>query len=406
MKKITSLFILLSLSVTVYAQEEIGKMNFELGKGLNVQMNKGKHNFKIGGYIQLDGIHSKLENEKASTQFGVRRSQLNLGGDFFDKKFSFFLQMDFTDSYPLLDAWMAYHLTQNTKISVGQKLSFSGTRSLMYSATALSFGDHGLSNKTFYASGRELGVFFETRNRIGNIGTDIGLALTSGDGRNSFGSNSKDYDIGGYKYSARASLYPLGFFTKKNDLVAPDFAREETLKMAIGSAFSYNVGASHKIGEGHGNFVTYNKEGKHHYPNYQKIAIDVLMKYKGFHLLGEYINAVGGNLDNIYTNSHTSSKLKPKQIADYLVLGEGFNVEAGYMLSSTLGFEFRYSKVMPEWEENKKLIENKTEITGGITKYFIDNRLKMQFVTSYMDMPNNTLNKNKWFAGVVAHVVF
>ena len=37
------------------------------------------------------------------------------------------------------------------------------------------------------------------------------MAITSGDGINSFGENSLDSDQGGFKYGGRLNIYPMGF---------------------------------------------------------------------------------------------------------------------------------------------------------------------------------------------------
>lgn len=407
MKKIVFVAAFFMLSIAGYAQEKQDGASFELGNGLEIRSNKGLHVFNIGGYIQADAQYFKEEQLPSENRFGIRRAFLHAGGRLFEEKMSFLLQLDVTDPYPLLDAWAAYHFSDKVKLSVGQKQSFSGTRSLMFYDNALALGNRSLADETFFASGRELGAFLETKFLVGTAGLRLDAAITSGDGRNSFGANSTDFDLGGAKYSGRATVYPLGYFTGDNDLTDTDFAREEQLKIALGSAFSYNDGASNKIGEGHGDFMMYDEEGKGHFPDYQKIAVDMLMKYRGFTLLTEYVNAVGAGLDNIYLTPSVNSKLVPKQIADYLVLGNGLNLQAGYLWKTNWALDMRYSQVSPEWEENATLINNTKAYTLGFAKYFKDNRMKVQLVGTYNDVDASVSGlQNTWQAAFVTHIVF
>lgn len=408
MKKIVFIAVILVFSMMTYAQEKPDGASFELGNGLEIRGNKGAYVFNIGGYIQADAQYLKEDPTPAEYRFGIRRAFLHTSGSLFQEKMSFLLQLDVTDPYPLLDAWAAYHFSDRVKVSVGQKQSFSGTRSMMFYDKALALGDRSLADETFFASGRELGAFVESKFPLGTAGLRLDAAITSGDGRNSFGTSSTDFDLGGAKYSGRATIYPLGFFTGDNDLTGTDFVREERVKIALGSAFSYNDGASNKIGEGHGDFTMYNSEGKIQFPGYQKISVDMLLKYRGFTLLSEYINAVGADLQDLYLTPSVNSKLVPKQIADYLVLGDGLNLQAGYLSERNWALDVRYSQVTPEWEENSTLIKNNKAYTVGLSKYFKDNRMKVQLLGTYRDeaVLGQNANNNTWQAAFVTHIVF
>src|SRR5690606_25893753 len=142
----------------------------------------------------------------AEYRFGIRRAFLHTSGSLFQEKMSFLLQLDVTDPYPLLDAWAAYHFSDRVKVSVGQKQSFSGTRSMMFYDKALALGDRSLADEAFFASGRELCAFVESKFPLGTAGLLLDAAITTGDGRNSFGTSSTDFDLGGAKYSGRATI--------------------------------------------------------------------------------------------------------------------------------------------------------------------------------------------------------
>lgn len=406
MKKITAFVLLVAFTSLGYAQNNENKVGFELGKGLNVSLNRGEHMMNIGGYLQVDGTYLKMDNEQPEKRFGVQKAFFSVKGSYFHDKFRFKLMMNLADSYPLRDAWMMYKPVDWLRFSAGQRQTLSGTRSLMFLDETLSLGDYSLSDRTFFATGRELGLFAEHRYKIGNFGYDLGVSVTSGDGRNSFGTSSTDFDIGGFKYSGRATIYPLGFFTQNNEFIGSDFYREKSLKIALGFGYSYNVGVSNKVGEGHGDFTLYNSKGEPHYPDYQKIAVDFLMKYDGFTLLAEYVNAVGNNLNDIYTAPSINSKLEPKQIAEYLVLGNGFNFQTGYIFQNNFAIDARYSTTIPEWSEKTSLINKANEYTVGISKYIIDNRAKIQLLGNYQNRPENDLIGDNWSIQALFHVVF
>ncbi len=169
MKRLLILISLSAFTVSSYAQIDEHSIDYELGKGLNIISNGGKQHFNFGGYVQAEGKYTHIPDDNAEKRFGLKRVYLNTSGKIFDDKFSYMIQMDLTKSYPLLDAWAAYHPTKNIKISVGQKQSFSGPRSMMYFDQALSLADRSLADTTFFNDGRELGLFVETRNKLGTV---------------------------------------------------------------------------------------------------------------------------------------------------------------------------------------------------------------------------------------------
>jgi len=84
------------------------------------------------------------------------------------------------------------------------------------------------------------------------------------------------------KHGGRLDVYPLGFFVEGNGNLIADLAHEETFKMVIWAAASYNDGVSNALGEGHGEFQFYDRNSSVKNPDYRKFSADVLMKYRGF----------------------------------------------------------------------------------------------------------------------------
>jgi len=380
MKKITLLIVFLSIAFIAPAQEKADKntASFELGSGLNFSFNEGDYQFNLSGFIQPAYNYSRAAETDSENEFNSKSSFLIISGKAVNEKVSFLIQTDYSRSEPLLDAWVAYHPFKNTVITVGQKQSFVNNRAMTYREDRLQLSDRSMLSQTFSNTGREFGLFLETKfgDRIGIVPM---LAVTSGDGRNSFGSDSRDGDIGGLKIGGRLDLYPAGYFSEGNDLFSADLAHEETPKFVIGAAFSTNEGASSSTGEGHGDFFLYDADGNESLPDYSQLYLDFLLKYKGFSLLAEYVDASAKHLDLAYTDENASTILIPTQISEFLVLGESYSIQTGYVTKKGLSFDLRYESVTPEFDSNTASILGDTNsYTFGVTKYFDNNNLKMQ----------------------------
>lgn len=405
MKKIASLIVFFCMSILINAQENTDKnvASFELGSGLNFSFNEGDYQFNFGGFIQPSFNYTKVKGSDADNEFNAKNAFLIISGTAVKEKVSFLLQTDYSKSQPLLDAWLAYHPSNNITITVGQKQTFVNNREMTYREDRLQFTDRSLLSQTFSDTGREFGVFVETK--FGNkFGIAPMLALTSGDGRNSFGSDSRDTDLGGLKIGGRLDLYPLGCFSEGNDLFSADLAHEEKLKFVVGAAASKNKGVSNANGEGHGDFILYDGNGSSNLPDYSQIYVDVLMKYKGFSFLVEYVNASAEGLDIVYIDDTATTLLAPRQISEYVVLGDSYNFQAGYVTQKGFSFDFRYESATPEFESNQNsILSDASSYTFGISKYFDNNNLKMQAAFTTIDVANGN---SQTIGEVVFQIVF
>jgi hypothetical protein len=242
----------------------------------------------------------------------------------------------------------------------------------------LQFVDRGIFSTEFSDTGREFGVFFESQWGINSFIIKPKFAITSGDGLNSFGASSIDVDKGGLKYGGRIDLLPLGNFKAGNDGYIADLLHEDKIKILAGAAFSYNEGASNKVGEGHGDFVFYDSNFQQKLPDYRKWYGDILIKYKGFSFLGEYVSSSALSLEGSFVNPTATIPLFMTEISNYLVLGNGYNIQSGYVTKSGLSLDFKYEKLTKELNSNASLLSNQDAFTVGITKYFKGNNLKVQ----------------------------
>lgn len=379
------LFCLSSSILSAQAVRMENKAAIDTDNGLLFSLNDGAYRFHLGGFIQPNYRYQKADTADANHFFGVKRAFFRLGGTAAAEKVSFLIQTNFSEQQPLLDAWVAYHPLENLNVTFGQKQTFVNNREMLFREDRLQFTERGLLSEQLSRSGREFGLFVESR-----FGQKFGiapmLAITSGDGRNSFGADSRDTDLGGLKYGGRLDVYPLGYFTTGNELYSADLLREKSPKFVIGSAFSVNRGASNALGEGHGNFLLYNKNGEVSLPNYRQLYIDVLAKYNGFSLLFEYGNATASGLSENYADANAVLLIAPQQISSYLQLGDSYNAQLGYVTSKGYSFDLRYGQNLPEFAAyTGNLMAENSLYTFGFTRYFKGNNLKAQTAMSWLN---------------------
>jgi len=384
----------------VFAQEEIVEeepgseseaernfANYNLGSGLNFSFNEGDYLFNVTGFIQPGYFRESVEGFEDVNQLRSKRTFLQFDGAALKEKVSFFVQLDFSRTNPLMDAWIAYHPVEQVKISFGQKQTFVNNREMYYREDRLQFVNRSFLSQNLSQTGREFGVFVESQFKLGNsFGIAPMAALTSGDGRNSFGEDSRDSDLGGVKIGGRLDIYPLGFFKSGNELTSVDLKREDQLKFVLGVAGSQNNGASGAVGESHGNFFLYDENGNDNLPDYRQLYTDLLMKYKGFSFLAEYANTSATGIDLVYVDQEASQLLSPQQISEFLALGDSYNFQLGYLTKSGFSFDARYETSSPEFDAYAgSILNDMNATTFGISKYFYENALKVQASYSRID---------------------
>jgi hypothetical protein len=402
MKKLLLLIALLLSGYMNYAQDEdleredetedtdVNSATYTMGDGFKFSFNEGNYIFNLGGFIQPSYTYSQLEDADSQNEFNSRRSYLILSGMALKEKVSFMVQTDYSLNEPLLDAWVAYHPTAHTVITMGQKQTFVNNREMTYREDRLQFADRSLLSTDLSDTGREFGLFAQTRFTLfDQLGIAPMAAVTSGDGRNSFGENSRDADLGGLKIGARLDIYPLGYFKEGNDLYSADLLREDSFKMVLGGAISKNSGASSAVGEGHGDFLLYAADGDINLPDYTQAYIDILMKFKGFSLLAEFTDASVGDIGIAYVDENSTAILAPGEISQRLALGESYNVQLGYVLKSGWSLDLRTQATTPEFDLNPdSVLRDYSSYTVGVTKYFKSNNLKMQAAFTSVDYTN------------------
>jgi hypothetical protein len=388
---VLGLFLLFGLNLMAQDNAEANDNALVLGKGLQFNFNKGDYQFRLGGMIQPQVGFNKDSTADATYSLNSRRTFFNLSGKAKKEKISFLVQTDFSLATPLLDAWVAYAPSKYLSLTFGQHLAIANNREMTFMETNLQFLERSLLSKQYSATGREFGLALASEINIGNLLILPKAAVTSGDGRNSFGSSGTDYDLGGLKYAARIDVLPFGNFTEGNDKLLADLAFEAKPKLLIGAAYSHNIGATQATGEGHGDFFLYNNLGKNQLPDYRKLYYDILFKFKGISLLAEYVIGTAKMPEIAYSDATGLNRLEQTQISEFLALGTGFNAHASYVFRKKYGIDVRYATTTREFGSNENsVIKDQQELTYGITKYVQANHLKINASLTHLTLGSNS----------------
>ena len=324
MKKLIYFTILLFFSLCVNGQNaSFNTYNF--GEGLEF-VGEDDHSFKLGGYIQpfVESrfvFNDSLGENYNDNRFRLRRLRLRLSGNNKQHNLSYRIQFDLSgvsetgdeSSNLLLDAFLTYSINKRTKLTFGQRSLRSDNRELPMSSATLQLVERSRLTSSF-ASIRDFGFFLQRDFRFKN-GSFLRnyLEITSGDGMNNF---TKDF--GGLKYGGRIDFLPFGLFTNMGQFRQADVMRERSLKLVVGFNYSFNNGISSRRGREGGQILYLDSLGNESLPDFIKMGADLMLKYKGFSLLGEYQSTTSIVPDNITQRIRNNGTTSPS----FLINGE------------------------------------------------------------------------------------
>lgn len=229
-------------------------------------------------------------------------------------------------------------------------------RARINSSSALQFVDRSIVNSEF-GGDRDFGIFGEY-----NYGDTESFALagkasvTLGEGRN-WNSSS----VSGLAYTGRLEFYPLGRLNGKGEYIEGDLQYEETPKLMIGGAYSFNHNAIRDQGWKGDAFS--GKTG-----NIGLYYADLVFKYRGWAVAADYMgrHLAGASPDlPVYT-------------------GSGLNVQGSYLFDGKWELALRNSTMFPDRKTRKSADYREwNQSTIGVTRYIIGHSLKVQLDISY-----------------------
>ena len=377
--------LLISLSMVICFSAVAQETNApKFGKGLfNLVGKDSTWSMKVGMRFQTLatsswGVNGGLNNPAASML--IRRSRLKFDGFAYSLKLKYKLELGlsnrdmsgasaFTSNSPryILDAVLKWNFSGNFVLWAGQT-KLAGNRERVVSSGDLQMVDRSLLNSRFNID-RDIGL--QLRHHFNLTDTFIVkevFSISQGEGRNVTTGN-----LGGHQYTSRIEILPFGNFASKGDYRGSDLKFETSPRLALGVTYDFNNNAV-KNRSNQGSYMT-NDIGFYE-TNISTLFVDAMYKHKGFSLMAEYANRDAA--DPYAKNSDGSLTGAEVQV------GNGLNVQSGYLLSKTVELSTRYTNIALNKSITGKGSEN--QYTLGLSKYIAGHKLKVQTDLSYTDI--------------------
>ena len=373
------------------------------GNGITLASDDDNYKVVLRGYAQSLFESRRVRYDSVGffdksvyNRFRARRVRLRISGKQSNPGFSYRLQLNLAESEVendelsnvLWDAWVGYNINKYYRVSFGQKSSPTDNIEVLMASNTLQLPERSRLTGAF-SNIREIGLFLDGRNNIKGskwvIKPSVNITTCDGYG---YKFNSKDF--GGLKYGARVNFLPFGLFRNFGQFRQGDLVRELNPKLLIGFSASYNDGITSRRGRRNGDFIYYTLNGidtSYQLPDFFKFGADILFKYRGFSLIGEFVQTKAfipdgithrndryNNPNNLTTNFRTYSP------ADYvrtqMMLGSGLNLQAGYIFKSLFSIDGRFTSLRPDELSflNNSLFYNRNKYYEiGVSKYFTKN---------------------------------
>ena len=368
----------------VKAQEtnapKFGKGLFNLvGKDSTFSMKVGLR-FQSLATSQWDADNGLTNPE---TSMFIRRSRLKFDGFAFSPKLKYKLELglsnrdqsgasQYTSNAPryILDAVLKWNFSGNFVLWFGQT-KLPGNRERVISSQKLQMVDRSMVNSIFNID-REMGVQLRGKFNAGSVIIKPMASFSFGEGRNITASN-----IGGFHYVGRVEVLPFGGFSSKGDYFGADLKREKAPKLALAASYSLNDGATRQ--KHTGRFLM-NEDEEYLQHDLQTIFADMMFKYQGFSLMGEYAHKIVSDKE-VRDDADLRLSILDADGRSYYT-GSGFNLQAGYLFKKNLEVSARYTSIMPDTEVS---FAGTKEYTLGLSKYIVGHSLKLQSDVSFFN---------------------
>jgi hypothetical protein len=137
-------------------------------------------------------------------------------------------------------------------------------------------------------------------------------------------------------------------------------------------------------------------DGEERLPDYSKVGVDFLFKYKGFSVIGEYHKSFASDIaddinlrndifgdDNTVLTDRFRGRVNPtsedfrdftpdEYVRRQMMLGEAYNIQGGYLFKNGFSLDARYTHINADEDSflNNATFFNRTDYyTVGISKY-------------------------------------
>lgn len=385
MKRVLTLAVFLQLIGFTNAQST----KYRFGEGLKLTSRDSSFHVKATGRIQTLYSSDKALSDPSGVEkkLSIRRARFKADGYLLNPRFAFKLELglssrdrdikvDQSTSWKiphfLLDAVLKYAVDDHWEVWFGQT-KLPGNRERVVSSQNLQMVDRSLVNSIFNLD-REMGVQLRSKWEMGSMVIRPAASISLGESRNSVFSS-----LGGYRYTGRIELLPLGDFQSKGDYYDSDLVRESTPKIMLGITLSHN---DHAVRQKTTGKYLVSDEGNYLHEDLSTFFTDLILKYQGISFSMEYAHK--GIVRNSQLKSGTESQ---KEILDAnnqsFYTGSGINLQLGYLFGSNTEIATRWTRVVPDraWS-----FKEAKEYTIGLSQYFNGHKLKLQTDLSYTDM--------------------
>ena len=175
------------------------------------------------------------------------------------------------------------------------------------------------------------------------------------------------------------SLYPLGRFGAKGDLLEGDFDHEERVRILLAGAYSYN----HKAARLSGQRGALMPDGATR--NIGSYFVDFILKYRGFAFYTDFMGRTSG--DPLFDTDRNA----------FIYDGCGLNVQTSYLFGSKWEVALRNSTLFPDAEVRPYAgYERWNQTSVAVTRYIIGHSLKVQADASYNHRSRSAADYNRW----------
>ena len=371
------------LAVVAANAQQKTQIDTKFGKGIKFTAPDNSFSLKFGLRIQplfttnFRDFEKFDQPELQDVQMMIRRARLKFDGHVYNEKWTYKFELAFGNrniggisTYTnngariILDAVVKYQFHRNFSIWFGQT-KLPGNRERVVSSQKLQFVDRNIVNSR-YNLDRDMGFQLHGKHKVGNIPMYSAFAFSMGEGRNITVSN-----IGGFEYTFRYEILPLGAFSsKKGHYSEADLFREPKPKLAIGASFDYNDRAVRARGN-QGSFMV--PDGEFVTNSLSTFWIDFILKYNGWAFQGEYAYKTSEN-DNVVFDSNGD-------LYNAYYIGQGVNFQLGYVFKSNWEIAGRTTFLRPE----QHVTNENNQYTLVISKYLVGHSLKIQSDITYSD---------------------
>ena len=226
---------------------------YSYGNGLGITSPDSLYQVNIRFRMQNRISYNHNDGEEDNIDGQIRRLRLRFDGYIGDPKFGYSMQLSFAagdvgkaeegkNTNIIRDAMIFYYPNKHWSLGFGQT-KLPGNRQRVNSSGALQLTDRSINNADFNID-RDFGfqVLYNKRNQE-KFSYILRGAISTGEGRN--WTSFKDT---GLAYTGKVELFPLGEFTKGGSNYEGDLVHEQTPKLMLSGAYSYNDRAHRTAG--------------------------------------------------------------------------------------------------------------------------------------------------------------